>query len=116
MDMEKFINQKKPNSPIVTILKYGKISFNKIACRQFNIKKHRFVEFYFDRGTREIGIKLTNDNNELDIFSIHQRRGKTPVIYCQSFLDHYGIPYRDGSKIFPAVWDEKRGMIIVRLD
>lgn len=43
MTMEKFINQKKPNTPTATIRKYGMISFNKIACRQFNIKKHRFV-------------------------------------------------------------------------
>ena len=87
-----------------------------IARKQFELRKFRFAECYWDRAKREVGIRLTNDKNERGILTIQQKRGEYAKIYCQSFLDHCGIVHKEGSRIYTAVMDEVRKMIILKLD
>jgi len=115
MALEKFVNPKESNTPTISIRRNGSISFNIIARKQFQINKSRFVTLHFDKENLEIGIRPTNDKNEAGIFHINQKRGKTPIIYCKSFLDRVEIRYTDEPIILAVHWDPKIGMIIARL-
>lgn len=115
MPLEKFINQRLSNTATITIRRVGKISFNIHARRQFRINRTHFVTLYFDEETGEIGIKPTTNKDEPGIFKITQKRGGTPLIYCKSFLDRYGIPCVEKPIILGAHWDSEKEMIMARL-
>ena len=115
MSLEKFAKQQIVNSPAVTIRKNGTISFNSIAVEQFNLKEKRFVTLHFDRKESIMGIKPVDDDKDSSAFRISKETNRTFVISCQSFLKHCEIPYKVGSKIYRAGWDEKRGMILVKI-
>lgn len=115
MTMEKFSRQQSPDWPAVTIRKNGTISFNRIAVEQFNLKEKGFASLHFDRKESLMAIKPVDDDKDPSAFRISKEKNRTFVISCQSFLKHCEIPYRAGSKIYRAGWDEKRGMILVKI-
>ncbi len=114
--MEKFENKGDSKSPAVTIRKRGSISFNASAVKQFSILKKRFAIFHFDNDARIIGIQLTTDKQDLSAFPITVEKGQTPHISCQSFLRDCGIPFKGGSKVYPATWDSNLEMILIKLN
>jgi hypothetical protein len=115
MSMEKFERKQDLKSPAVAIRKRGSISFNAPAVKQFGILNKRFVILHFDKEEWSIGIQLTNDRQDLSAFPIVAEKGRTPNISCQAFLRHCGVPFKAGSKVYPAVYDDSRGMILVKL-
>ncbi len=114
MSLEKFERQQPPDYPTVAIRKNGSISLNAIAVEQFNFKAARFVGLYFDSGEGLIGIKAI-DHKDPTAFRVVRERGRTFTVSCQSFLKSIQIPYREGTKIYRAGWDEKRQMILVKI-
>jgi len=114
MSLEKFVRQQPVDYPTVAIRKNGTISLNSVAVEQFNLKGARFVGLYFDGKERLIGIK-PSDEKDSTAFRVVREKGRTFTVSCQSFLRSIKIPYREGSKIYRAGWDEKRGMILVKV-
>jgi len=114
MTLEKFVSQRPADYPTVAIRKNGTISLNTLAVEQFNLKEARFVGLYFDDKDSLIGIKAA-DQKDSTAFRVVRERGRTFTVSCQSFLRSIKIPYREGSKIYRAGWDEKRGMILVKV-
>jgi hypothetical protein len=80
-----------------------------------NLKAARYVGLYFDSGERLIGIKLT-DQKDSTAFRVVHEKGRTFTVSCQSFLRSIQIPYKAGSKIYKAGWDEKGKMILVKIN
>lgn len=115
MTFEKFVSQRPADYPTVAIRKNGTISLNAVAVEQFNLKGARYVGLYFDRGERLIGIRPI-DQKDSTAFRIVRERGRTFTISCQSFLRSIQIPYKEGSKIYRAGWDEKAKMILVKIN
>jgi len=113
MVMEKFERKRDLKSPAVTVRKRGSISFNAPAVKQFPILNKRFAILHFDKEERSIGIQLTNDKQDFSAFPIIAEKGRTPNISCQAFLRDCGVPFKAGSKVYPAVYDGTRGMILV---
>lgn len=113
--MEKFENQKNPQIPTVTIRKNGTICINTKGVDQFNLEGMRSATLYHDPKESTMGIKLTKDEKDPTAFRISKEKGRASTISCRAFLKYIGIPYKKGSKIYPADWDEKGGMILVRL-
>ena len=62
-----------------------------------------------------MGIRPVGDDSDPSAVRISKEKNRTYVISCQAFLKHCGIPYRAGSRIYRAGWDEKRGMILVKI-
>ena len=115
MTLEKFERKQDLKAPAVTIRKRGAISFNAHAVRAFPIQDKQFAILHFDREEKVIGIQPVTDRRDLSAFPITAEKGRTPTISCQPFLRHCGIAFKDGSKVYPAEWDAKRGMIILKL-
>ncbi len=115
MTLEKFERKQDLKSPAVTIRKRGSISFNAPAVKQFPILTKRFAVLFFDKDERIMGIQLTTDKQDLSAFPIVAEKGRTPNISCQAFLRHCGVPFKAGSKVYPATWDPNREMIIIKL-
>jgi len=114
MIFEKFVSQRPSDYPTVAIRKNGTISLNAVAVQQFNLKGARFVGLYFDSGGRLIGIKVTDQKDSAGFRVVHEK-GRTFTVSCQSFLRSIQIPYKEGSKIYRADWDEKRGMVLLKI-
>ena len=114
MSLEKFASQRPVDYPTVAIRKNGTISLNSVAVEQFNLKGARYVGLYFDSGEGLIGIKAT-DQKDSAAFRVIRERGRTFTVSCQSFLKSCKIPYKEGSKIYRAGWDEKGKMILVKI-
>jgi len=115
MSLEKFAKQHISNLPAVAIRKNGTISFNSIAVEQFNLKEKRFATLHFDRKESIMGIKPLEGEIDSSAFRISREKNRTHVVSCQSFLKHFEVPYREGSKVYRAGWDEKRGMILLKI-
>jgi hypothetical protein len=114
MSLEKFVRPQPIDHPAAAIRKNGTISLNTMAVEQFNLKGVRFVGLYFDSEEPLIGIKPT-DEKDSTAFRVVRERGRTFTVSCQAFLKHCKIPYKEGSKIYKAGFDEKQGMILVRV-
>lgn len=114
MTLEKFASQPQADYPTVAITKSGLISLNALAVEQFNLKGTTSVGLYFDSGERLIGIKPT-DEKDSTAFRVSREGGRRFTVSCQSFLRSCKIVYKEGSKIYRAGFDEKRGMILFKI-
>ena len=115
MAMLIFQRKQAPRSPAVTIRKRGSLSFNAPAVREFPIKDKQYAILHFDSEENIIGIQPINDRKDLSAFPIAAEKNRNPNISCQAFLRHCGVPFKEGSKVYPATWDPDRDMIIVHL-
>ena len=113
--MKKFENQGNPQIPTVTIRKNGTLCINTKAVDQFNLEGMRSATLYHDSKESLMGIKPTKDDKDPSAFRISKEKGRASTISCRAFLKHIGIPYKEGSKIYPADWDDKKLMILVKL-
>lgn len=114
MTLEKFVGQRPADYPTVAVRKNGTISLNAVAVEQFNLKGARYVGLYYDSGERLIGIKPT-DQKDSTAFRVVREKGRTFTVSCQSFLRSIQIPYKEGTRIYKAGWDEKGKMILVKI-
>jgi hypothetical protein len=114
MTLEKFARQQPADFPAVAIRRNGTISLNTVAVEQFDLKETRYVGLYFDNEESLIGIKPIDEKDSM-AFRVVRERGRTFTVSCQSFLKTCKIPYKEGSKIYRAGWDEKRGMVLVKI-
>lgn len=114
MSLEQFVRPQPIDHPAAAIRKNGTISLNTMAVEQFNLKGVRYVGLYFDSGERLMGIKAI-DEKDSTAFRVVRERGRTFTVSCQSFLKNCKIPYKEGSKIYRAGWDEKGKMILVKI-
>ena len=115
MTMEKFLKQQAPDWPAITIRRNGTLSINSHAVDDFNLKAKRFAALFYDEKESLMGIKPLDDDSDPSAVRISKEKNRTHVISCQAFLKHCEILYKEGSKIYRAGWDEKRGMILVKL-
>ena len=115
MTMEKFDKQRISGMPAVTIRKNGSISLNSTASKEFPIKDKKHAALFYDKEEKDIGIQPVDAKPGSPTFVITREKGKTLTINCQVFLRHCGISLQEGSRVYPAAWDAKKGMVIVKL-
>lgn len=115
MKMEKFVRDQMPDVPAVTIRKNGSVCINQKAVDEFNLTKMRFASLHFDRDEALLGIRPEENSSDSSSFKICKEKGKTFTISCQGFLKNCGIPFRKGSKVFKAEWNDEAKMILVKL-
>ena len=115
MTLEKFTKQQTPDYPAVTIRKNGTLCINSIATQQFNLREIRFATLHLDQKEHLIGIKPMADHSDPSAFRISKEKNRTFVISCQSFLKHCAIPFKEGSRVMRAGYDEKAKMVLVKI-
>jgi hypothetical protein len=116
MTLEKFDKKQKSKRPNISIRRNGTLSINSEAISAFNLKEMRFATLHYDRKESVIAIKPVADNSDPAAFRVVREKNRTYVISCQSFLNHYGIPYKDASKTFNPTWDEKAKMLLLKFE
>jgi hypothetical protein len=114
-NFRKFENQKSPDGPSITIRKNGTICLNRKTVELFKVDGFRAAALYNDQKESVIGIKPVKDGEDSTAFRLSKEKARTFTISCRAFLKHIGVAFAEGSKIYPATWDEKRGMILVKV-
>lgn len=67
----------------------------------FTLKEMHFAPLHYDRK---------------ESFRVVKEKNRIHVISCASFLNHYGISYKEASKTLKPIWDEKWKMILVKVN
>lgn len=76
----------------ITITKSHSIGFPQKFYNDNNIKKHKYVVFYWDMGSQSIGVHFADDENEKNKFSvIHSKDGYGGSVVARSFFKTYGL-------------------------
>ena len=115
MTLEKFEKQLRAHRRLISIRRNGTLSINSEAVRAFTLKEMHFATLHYDRKESVMAIKPVPDNSDPAAFRVVREKNGIYVISCQSFLNHYEIPYKDASRTIKPVWDEKSRMLLIKL-
>ncbi len=99
--------------PKATLLKQGNINLNTAAAKLFKDRGASHVQLLYDRDTHRMAFKPCQSTAK----GAYPLRPKDTCcqVSSQSFVRFYGIHFGEKSRIYPAEWDEKRGMLVVKL-
>lgn len=112
---EKFKKRGAPRSsePTISIRTNGALGINAAAVREY-FGECRYVEFYFDRDNKVMGIKPVQEKTE-DSYSLFlSKRSRSATVSARKFLSHYGIDYGQTRRL-PLQWDEENQLLTADL-
>jgi hypothetical protein len=101
----------KESTPKVTIWRRGQIAISQGGVDKFDVKQFEFAVLFYDRETKKIGIKLTNDSNEDGAIKINKKMRSGVSISGKSFLTYYEIDFSKTIKY--DVNDDKENQLLV---
>jgi hypothetical protein len=114
-NFEKYVREtaRSYGAPGATITKLGTIIIN-AACSVKYLGANTYVELYYDKQSKVIGMKFMAERQP-DTFKVQRRtKSQTAFISPRGFLKFYEISYAE-KRSFPAEWDEKSQMVVLRL-
>lgn len=116
MAFERYIKSRlRSYIPIVSIYTRGLIWFNRLAVQQFHILDYKFSLAFYERETRRIGFKFTNNPEEGSIMKItHTTKGDCASVFGKLFLEFYNIPHEKLQK-YPIVYNEEELLYVIDL-
>jgi len=95
--------------PAVTITKNGMFVINSTALSK-HIKPHHYVEVYWDKDLRKVGLKPIAKRSE-KAYNLHfSAKGKVASMSASAFLKHIEYGSKPTSS-FPANWNEGAGLL-----
>jgi hypothetical protein len=103
----------KTSKPNVTITTAGTLSLSK-ACFDKYIGNREFAQLYYDKDKGLIGIKGADKEGDSAFKITRSAERASGSIAGRSFLNHLEIDYSKPKKVIPE-WNEKEGMLIVKL-
>ena len=115
MPFEEFQRKRsRVGEPAVSIGKYGNFILNATAIRE-HFASVGYVKLYWDEAERKIGIKpmATKDAASYAI-NFGPNRG-VGSFSGTAFFKANGIKYKE-TKSFDAVWNEKEGLLVLKVD
>ena len=93
MAFEKYVKSRRSLDSCASIWLRGQIGLGKGATEYYKLKDYKFVVLLYDKEAEQIGIRVTNDDNEEGARTI--TKGKTGVVIsARSFLCFYHIDHR----------------------
>jgi hypothetical protein len=121
-NFEKFACPGGSYAPKISVRSNGALGFSQGALRRFGLwDGDWFIQLYFDRVNRVIGIEPTNAEGpgraRLTKKIIDGKDGRQSVnafLSAKSFFDFYVIDYSE-TQSYLAAWDDEQKMIIVNL-
>lgn len=114
MAWERFKKTGRSFKPIISIRGDSQIGFNFASIDDFKLKDYKFAIFFFDKETKKIGIKLTNNKDEEGACKLRVKEKAGASIAARAFIYHYKLNSLKNRK-FNAKWDEKEKMIIAEI-
>ncbi len=102
--------------PAVSISKFGNFILNATVCRAYFSDK-KYAKLYWDEAEKKIGIKpmATKDAASYAINFGPRPPGGVGSFSGTAFFKAHGIKF-DETKSFDAVWNEKEGLIVLKVD
>lgn len=103
----------KISSPKITIASAGYIGFNS-ACMDKFFKNKKFVQLYYDKDKKSMGLKPTEKEIEGAFKISSSGPGKPGSMAGKSFLKYYEIDFSK-TKSFVSDWNEKEEMLVIKI-
>jgi len=111
-EFELFSETARSYKPKMSIRSNGTLAFTSGAVSKFNLAKFKFVQLYYDRANKAIGIKPTMQEGD-GAHVLHA--GKTGAFLSATrFLSYYDLMPKQTQRI-DVYWDEELGMVIAKL-
>ncbi len=113
MAFEEFTAKSRSNTtiPMVSILQYGRMGLNH-QCYTRYFKDYKLVVFLYDKETKKIGLKPTNQHLS-NAFNIKVTKTGASIS-ATTFLKYYGITF-DKSQSYSCHWNETEKILEVQL-
>ncbi|MFA5373577.1 MAG: hypothetical protein WC354_05275 [Candidatus Omnitrophota bacterium] len=115
MAFERFTNVGKSFKPKISIRGNSQIGFNCASIREFKLNEYKFAVLFYDKESKRIGIKLTNDKSEEGACKLRVRAEAGASMSARSFIDCYKLGSLKSYR-FNVEWDAKEKMIIADLN
>ena len=114
MAWEKFTITRRSFSPKISIRGKSQIGFNTAAIEDFKLKDYKFAVLYYDKESKKIGIKLTNDKDEEGVRKLKVRPAAGASLPARVFIEYYKLGDFSGRR-FNAELDKQEKMIVAAL-
>lgn len=113
MAFELFTGKGKNFRPRASVWKGGQIGLNQGAVEKFGLSGNAFVLMYYDKETRRIGLKFTDNGEEEGAIKMNVTNNAS-VISAKSFLDCYDVNH-DETRRYDIFKDEQTDYYIIDL-
>ncbi len=113
MAFERFTLGGRAFRPKASIRATGQIGLSAGCVTRFSLENTPYAVLFFDRESRKIGIKPTDNPEEERVLKLAVRAG-SGTVSARSFLDYYRTDYTK-TRNFDAQFDEREGLIIIEL-
>jgi hypothetical protein len=106
--------------PAISISKFGNFIINStVVANYFDGGGKKYVKLYWDEAERKIGIKPMASKDAstyaINFGPISPTGGGVGSFSGTAFLKAHGIKY-DETKSFDAVWNQKEGLLVLKMD
>ena len=114
MEFEFFTQSGRGFRPRASIRKQGQIGLNQGAVRRFDLDSWQYVVLGFDRESQRVALRKADSRDDPGAQRVVIKDG-SGTISARSFLEYFGISYRDKTRQFDVSIDDENGMLIVEL-
>jgi hypothetical protein len=113
MAFERFEQAGRSFQPKVTVTRYGMMSFNSGARQRFGMEAFTHAVLFYDKTTKRVGIRLTDNAGEPGARPLHMRRTGADLA-AKPFLDYFDIDYGE-TRWYPCSKDEEENLVVFAL-
>jgi hypothetical protein len=113
MAFERFTDVGRVFRPRASLRSNGQIGFNHGCVKRFDMEKFTHAVLFYDKETKRVGIKLTNDKDEPGACTLITKLG-SGTISARSFLEYYILTPKETMQ-FDITRDSESGMLIIEV-
>ena len=103
------------DTPKASIWSKGQIGFNQAAVEKYRLDNYGYVLLFYDRDTKRIGLRFTNDNDSAGATKLIIRKGAGASMSARAFLKHYNI-YAEKTQKYDFKYDKETEFYIMELE
>ena len=103
------------SEPIISIWSGGLIGVSRGAMIKYKLVDYNYAVLFFDKDTKAIGVKLTNDKKEPGAMKLVKRKSGGFSFSAQCFLKFYNIDYGKTKK-YDLIYNEIEDLYTFQLE
>lgn len=111
MAFERFTDVGRVFRPRASIRSNGQIGFNHGSVKRFELQKFSHVVLFYDKDSKRVGVRLTNDKTEAGASTLITRSGNGTVS-ARAFLEYYHLLPKVTTQ-HDLEWDEENKLLVV---
>jgi len=113
MGFERFTKTGRSFMPKVSIWSRGQIGFSVGAVSRYKVDQYDYVVFLYDADSKKVGFEFTNDEKEAGAAKLNKRNTGV-IVGAKSFLDYYGIDYKE-TRQYTLEHDKENNLYVINL-